>query len=158
MTLNIRIFSALFCVIACGCSIQENTQDDILPNGFMTLYLSSEESETPIELMVEVTYTPEQRERGMMHRTEFGIADAMVFNFENESILSFWMKNTLIPLDILFFDANGDFVSSATMAPCDAEPCPIYTSAEPAAIALEVPAGFVEKNSIGKGWKVSNKK
>lgn len=150
--------AAFLAFIVCGCSPSVQNESDELAPAISWLYLSDEQGDTTLELKTEIAYTPEKMEKGMMGRTGFGLIDAMAFNFEQQRVLSFWMKNTLIPMDILFFDANGDFVSSASMAPCKEDPCPIYTSAEPASIALEVPADFVEKNSIGKGWKVSNQK
>lgn len=117
------------------------------------LYEPGKEREQ-VMLGVEIVDTPEQRQKGMMSRTDFGDAQGMLFLFENEQPLSFWMKNTLIPLDVLFFDGDASFVSSATMAPCESDPCPIYASEEPAMSALEVPAGFLEKHGIGKGWKI----
>lgn len=158
MRANIFSAIALFGLIASACSAPVSDQSDELAPAIGWLYLSNPQGDTTIELTTEFAYTPEKMEKGMMGRTGFGTIDAMAFNFEQQRVLSFWMKNTLIPMDILFFDADGDFVSSASMVPCAADPCKIYESAEPASIALEVPAGFVEKNAIGEGWKVSNKK
>ncbi len=107
-----------------------------------------------VMLGAEIVDTPEQREKGMMFRTDFGDAQGMLFFFDEEQPLSFWMKNTLIPLDVLFFDDEATFVSFSTMVPCESDPCPIYSSEEPAMSALEVPAGFVKKHGIGKGWKI----
>ena len=78
----------------------------------------------------------------------------MLFIFEKPQILSFWMKSTVIPLDILFFDEGGKLVSTATMEPCAADPCQTYPSAAEAQYALEVPAGFSEQHGIGEGWRV----
>lgn len=79
----------------------------------------------------------------------------MLFVSPTEEEQSFWMKNTLIPLDILFFTSSGDFVSSTTMFPCKEDPCPTYVSTGPARFALEVNAGFVKEHGIRKGWKLS---
>ncbi len=149
---------AFLALIACGCSPSLQSESEVPAPAIGSLYLSNPQGDTTIELTTEFAYTPEKMQKGMMGRTGFGTIDAMVFNFEQQRVLTFWMKNTLIPMDILFFDIDGNFVSSASMVPCESDPCPIYASAEPASIALEVPAGFVEKNAIGKGWKVGNKK
>lgn len=76
----------------------------------------------------------------------------MLFLFPHEQVLSFWMKNTLIPLDIFYFDARGQIVSATTMEPCKADPCPSYSSEGAAQFALEVAAGFLDTN--GEEWKL----
>lgn len=101
-----------------------------------------------IELMVEVADTPEERSRGLMFREELPEGQGMLFVFDRTQTLAFWMKNTLIPLDILFFDADGFFVSAATMFPCEKDPCQMYSSGMEAQYALEVPAGFIERFDV----------
>lgn len=101
-----------------------------------------------VTIAVEVARTPEEQQKGLMGRTSLDDDQGMLFIFETQRPLSFWMKNTLIPLDILFFDAQGAFVSSATMTPCTADPCKNYPSAGLARYALEVPAGFMERKNI----------
>jgi len=104
---------------------------------------------------LEIADTPALRQKGMMGRTGFfDTSQGMLFSFEEEEILSFWMKDTLVPLDIVFFDRNANFVSATSMVPCDADPCMIYTSVEPALTAVELPSGFLAKHSVGKGWKL----
>ena len=78
----------------------------------------------------------------------------MLFIFSAPQQLSFWMKNTLIPLDILYFDSEGNFVSSSTMEPCTKDPCATYPSAGPAQYALEVNAGFAVENGINEAWSL----
>ncbi|RPI22311.1 MAG: hypothetical protein EHM57_05495, partial [Actinobacteria bacterium] len=53
----------------------------------------------------------------------------------------FWMKNTLLPLDIAFFAGDGSFVDRLTMEPCPGDPCPVYRPSGPYRLAVEVPAG-----------------
>jgi hypothetical protein len=106
-----------------------------------------------IRVQAEIAGTPEARTQGLMSRTELPEGTGMLFVMPPEqAVLTFWMKDTLIPLDILFFDEKGKFVSWAGMTPCEADPCSTYTSAGPAQYALEVPAGFVEKENVGTGW------
>lgn len=94
------------------------------------------------------------REHGLMMRTTLAAHHGMLFVFPEADPQAFWMKNTLIPLDILFFDAQGKVLSTATMTPCTADPCKIYSSKVEATMALEVPAGFIQSNGIKASWKL----
>jgi uncharacterized membrane protein (UPF0127 family) len=93
------------------------------------------------ELIVAVAETPDLRAQGLMGVTDLGGLDGMLFVFQDDSDGGFWMKNTLIPLDIVFFTADGDFVDALTMAPCPEDPCPTYRPAGSYRYALEAPAG-----------------
>lgn len=107
-----------------------------------------------ITLQVELANTYAQQERGLMNRTELPEGTGMLFSFDAEQPLNFWMKNTLIPLDIVYLDADGAFVSSTTMVPCVEDPCATYPSAGPAMRALELPVGYIKKMEIGEGWRL----
>jgi uncharacterized membrane protein (UPF0127 family) len=65
----------------------------------------------------------------------------MLFVFDTMGIYPFWMKNTLIPLDIIWLDDTLHIVDSASMVPCVNNTCPIYTPIAPARYALEITAG-----------------
>ncbi|MFC5743029.1 DUF192 domain-containing protein [Dyella tabacisoli] len=91
---------------------------------------------------VEFAIDDASRERGLMMRTELASDHSMLFVFPDSYPRSFWMKNTLIPLDILFFDADRKLVSMQLNAlPCKADPCAIYPSDQPARYVLELAAG-----------------
>lgn len=92
-------------------------------------------------LVVAVAASPSQRSQGLMGVTDLGSLDGMLFVFPVDSDGGFWMKNTLIPLDIVFFTADGGFVDSLTMAPCTEDPCPTYRPGGSYRYALEAPAG-----------------
>ena len=93
------------------------------------------------ELSVAVAETPDQRSQGLMGVTDLGGLDGMLFVFQADSDGGFWMKNTLIPLDIVFFTAGGGFVNSLTMTPCTQDPCQTYRPGGTYRYALEAPAG-----------------
>jgi uncharacterized membrane protein (UPF0127 family) len=93
------------------------------------------------ELFVAVAATGAHRQQGLMHITDLGTLSGMVFIFENDSSGAFWMKNTLIPLDIAFFDADGRFVDGFVMEPCTTENCPTYRPSGSYRYALEMMAG-----------------
>jgi len=93
------------------------------------------------ELIVAVAETPDQRSQGLMGVTDLGGLDGMLFVFQADSEGGFWMKNTLIPLDIVFFTADGGFVDALTMLPCVEDPCPTYRPDGSYRYALEALAG-----------------
>ena len=103
---------------------------------------------------VEVADTEEERAQGLMFRENLPENAGMWFVFPEPGIYAFWMKNTLIPLDVLYFDEEGKFVSVQTMNPCEHDPCKTYPSARPAKYALEVNAGFAEKEGVGEKWRL----
>jgi hypothetical protein len=72
----------------------------------------------------------------------------MLFVFEQQQQLSFWMKNTLIPLSVAYMDSEGRIIDVQDMEPLDTTPHP---SAEPAMYALEVNQGFYEERGIEVG-------
>ena len=87
----------------------------------------------------ELALTSAQRAVGLMHRTK-APADGMLFVFPSSTIGGFWMKNTLVPLKIVFFDAAGRRVRALRMTPCREEPCTIYDPGRSYRFALELPA------------------
>lgn len=122
--------------------------------GTQQLTLSSSDDTKQVHVIVEVADTPAARTHGLMERAELEEGRGMLFVFAESEILTFWMKNTLIPLEVLFFDETGEFVNLVRMQPCMNDPCPQYKSAALARYALEVNPGFWEANGIGMGWKI----
>lgn len=106
---------------------------------------------------VEVAVSPGEKERGLSGR-EFLAADAgMLFVYEEERVLSFWMKDTLIPLDIVFIDGERRVVDVQTMEPeldVATRDLTVYRSTEPARYALEVNAGVAEELGLMAGMVV----
>jgi len=108
-----------------------------------------------IALTVVVANTADERSQGLMGREELPEDHGMLFIFSVSEVVTFWMKDTLIPLDIIYFNAMGWVIDSDTMVPCTADPCKRYTSDEPASTALEVNAGFVKAKNINKEWRLA---
>jgi uncharacterized membrane protein (UPF0127 family) len=105
---------------------------------------------------VEVAADPESRTRGLMFRDSLDPNRGMLFVFEREEPLAFWMKNTRIPLDILYFDAEQRFVSMASgVPPCTTAQCPTYPSAGPARFTLELKAGVGKELRLQAGDKMA---
>ena len=140
-------------LVSCGGSSQGNVAQTGLP--MKLVYLTSEEKGIVVPVAVELALTDEQRTRGLQFREYLPQERGMLFIFENEEPRFFWMKDTLISLDIVFFNASGSYVSSASMVPCTEDPCQKYPSAGPAKYALEVVAGFAEQVGVGEGWKLA---
>jgi len=88
---------------------------------------------------IELARTPEEQQRGLMFRESLPERSGMLFLFEDDSPHRFWMKNTMIPLDMIWMDGDGRvlFVSANT-PPCKADPCPNYGPDVPAASVLEI--------------------
>ena len=144
MQANIRRFIALFVLTL-----------SLTACGKQQITISSYDGKEQVFMTVEVADSVKERSRGLMHRTSLTDGQGMLFVYPEASMLNFWMKDTLIPLEILFFDASGSFVSAATMEPCTADPCTRYPSQAASQFALEAAPGFREKHKIGVGWKLS---
>lgn len=98
---------------------------------------------------VEVADTGEKRQTGLMHRTELGRLNGMLFDFKRVQPVSMWMKNTLIPLDMIFADHRGRIVYIKEAAqPGDLS---IVRSSEPVLAVLEMRGGFVRQYHVQVG-------
>ena len=104
-----------------------------------------------------VAATDEQRQRGLMEVTDLGGYQGMVFVWDDDTSGGFWMRNTPTPLSIAWFDADGDFVSSADMEPCSATApdCPIYPAGGSYRFAVEVFQGDLERLGVGPGSRLA---
>lgn len=102
---------------------------------------------------VEVADNDEERAMGLMFREEMGIDRGMVFIHESQEPQAYWMKNTKIPLDILYFDNDRKLVSQQRdVPPCSAgNQCPPYPSNAPARYVLELNAGQAAKLKLRDG-------
>ena len=84
-----------------------------------------------------------------MFRESLPENSGMLFIFPDSSPRSFWMKNTLIPLDMIWIDESKKIVGiTENVQPCKADPCPSYPSGKPVKYVLEVNAGFAERKGI----------
>ena len=101
---------------------------------------------------LELATTPAAQEHGLMDRTSMPADHGMLFVFADSQPRTFWMKNTLIPLDMLFFDAQDRLVAiQADAQPCKTDPCSLYPSNVPARYVLELNAGTAAKLGLRKG-------
>jgi uncharacterized membrane protein (UPF0127 family) len=101
---------------------------------------------------VELADTRQKQALGLMFRDSMPADQGMLFIFPNEAPRSFWMKNTRIALDIMYFDKHLKLVSiSADTPPCRVNRCPSYPSVVPAKYVLELNAGTASALGVGLG-------
>ncbi|MBT3348979.1 DUF192 domain-containing protein [bacterium] len=89
---------------------------------------------------VEIADTPDSRTMGLMNRHVLPQNGGMLFVFDAPKIHSFWMKNTLIPLDVIWISSEKKVVDFQKLLPCESEPCPIYSPSEKSQWVLEIGA------------------
>jgi uncharacterized membrane protein (UPF0127 family) len=105
---------------------------------------------------VEVAADLESRKIGLMHVPKLAADQGMLFVFEWQGQHSFWMKNTLIPLDMVFIDQDKQVVDLHTAQPCKKnQECPSYTSKAKSRYVLEVNAGTFSEEIIGSKVEIN---
>ncbi len=104
---------------------------------------------------VEIADSPDEWATGLMNRSFLPEGKGMLFVFSDSRQRSFWMKNTLIPLDIIFISDDFKIVDMTTLYPCVLDPCPSYLSKAPARYVLEVNANYTRNNNIALGNKAA---
>jgi hypothetical protein len=105
-------------------------------------------------ITAELARTDEERARGLMFRKRILPDQGMLFVFEEEELHSFWMKNTLVALDILWLGRDRRIVHiAADVPPCKADPCPSYGPDAPASYVLELKAG----EALARGLKAGDR-
>lgn len=104
---------------------------------------------------VELARTPEEQAQGLMFRENLPEKTGMLFLFPGKAVHRFWMKNTMIPLDMIWLDDAGKvlFVSANT-PPCKADPCPSYGPEAPASNVLEIAGGKAAREKITVGSSI----
>ena len=113
----------------------------ILPDGF--------------EITLELAVTEEEAIQGLRFRPSMADEDGMLFLFSAPGRHSIWMKDTWIPLDIVFLDGDGTVTQLVADAqPCKVDPCPTYTPERPIAAMLELVAGSAARHGIKAGERL----
>lgn len=107
-----------------------------------------------INVIAEIASTPEARETGLMGRRVLPAGSGMIFIYPRDERMSFWMKNTRVPLSIAFIDSRGVFREIFDMKPFDLTP---VKSSGFRRFALEVPQGWFSENGIAAGSTLSGK-
>lgn len=146
-------------------SIMVNFKSALLLSFFLLAYPIASHSETrtcriaiinssgdTVQLRAEIADTEDLRLTGLMRRSSIGTNDGMLFVFEREQMLSFWMKNTSIPLSIAYIGKDGIIRDILDMKPFDISVT--YPSSRPALYALEMNRGWFNQNNIRRGCRL----
>ncbi|MCL2878928.1 MAG: DUF192 domain-containing protein [Treponema sp.] len=145
MNFKFRFFRQLFLFvlfsgIACAgfsCSRLETVQLRIERKG-----------KEPVSIRTELARTDAQLKLGLMHRKKLADGNGMLFIFDRDQVMAFWMKDTLIPLSIAFIAVDGRIVEIKDMAPLDLN---TVFSSRSVRYALEVPQGWFGRAGISPG-------
>lgn len=143
---NTLAFLAVFSlVVSSACTVDEGKQEQESKVCFKDRCIA-----------VEVATTPEERARGLMFRESLERGRGMLFIYDREGVYSFWMKNTLIPLDIVWINSSRDIVYiNRDTQPCKTEPCASVNPGVNALYVLEVNGGVAEGLNLTLGEKAS---
>jgi uncharacterized protein len=139
----------LLVFVASACSSGVNQR--LLPTGTLRVTTAS----GPVTLSVEVAADGRSRGLGLMGRPRLATDSGMVFLFEQPHSGGFWMKNTLIPLSIAFWDGSGRILRILDMAPCRTDPCPVYYPDVMYAGAVEANRGWFSAHGVRPGDRVA---
>jgi len=101
-----------------------------------------------VVVKAEIALTQAQHEQGLMYRKVLKDGEGMLFVFQNDQLLSFWMKNTLVPLSIAYISYDGRILEIYDMQPGNLDP---VRSSRSVRYALEVPQGWFSRASIAAG-------
>jgi uncharacterized membrane protein (UPF0127 family) len=124
----------------------------VVPEGFGQVAATVSAADgTECELCLWLAETGSQRALGLMYVTDVGGPDGMIFRYDSPNTSAFWMKNTVMPLSIAFYDQGGAYLDAFDMAPCTADPCPTYPTPANFTDAIEVPQGMLDELGIKPG-------
>jgi uncharacterized protein len=119
-----------------------------------TLSLTQLATINQVKLKLAVAATPLQQQMGLMYRASLPDDEGMLFNFDPARPVAFWMKNTLIPLDMLYIRSGVVREIQANIPPCKTDPCPSYPSKTTIDQVIEIQGGLAEKLGIKVGDRV----
>lgn len=152
VTIGLAVYFLLKPDSKSGISDQTETVDIPFRNQGELFFTSQQNGDTLAGIEIEVADNDQLRARGLMYRRTLPENAGMLFIQGMEEMQSFWMKNTYIPLDILFVNANKEIVT------IHANTTPLkewnYASTKPALYVVEVNAGFSGRHGIGTGDRI----
>ena len=156
---RVMVLLAVLGLAACGAACAHaRTRTGAVPNPSLDLpqgNLTIAGSGGPeLSLHVQIAQTPQSQQKGLMGVTKMPDHVGMAFLFGESTSTAFWMKDTLIPLDIAFWDSKGRIVATFTMTPCRSDSCPVYQPAATYVSSVEMNAGLLAARGIKTGDKV----
>jgi len=107
-----------------------------------------------LKIEAELAIDDRTRARGLMFRESMPQDAGMLFVFPYVDRHSFWMKNTLIPLDLIWLNERKEIVYVTTAQPCGKDPCDSYVPMQKAKYVLEVNGGYVKRNNVQLGTRL----
>lgn len=153
MLKNKGLFIALAAALVAGGSVSVLAKKAASAEAGSTVPLTIASGKRQYAFKVEVARTGAEQARGLMFRTHLGADRGMIFPMSPPRFASFWMKNTLIPLDMLFIRSDGTIANIAARAvPHSLEP---VSSSEPVGAVLEIEGGRAAKLGLKPGDRVS---
>ncbi|WP_157015343.1 DUF192 domain-containing protein [Mesorhizobium xinjiangense] len=147
-----RLFAILTLVIAATACLSPSLAQDapmVLPVDPASLTADTVEGRQTFA--IEIADDPEERSRGLMFRTRMAENHGMLFIFEQTRPLGFWMKNTPLPLDLVFIGEDGRVVDVLRGEPFSTDP---ISPGQPARFVLELNAGIAQKTGIVTGVRI----
>jgi uncharacterized membrane protein (UPF0127 family) len=137
--------AALLCAALQGCAAEDEKPQGRLETTELAI---RRKDGTGAVVLAELARSDEQRRRGLMGRKSLPDGEGMLFVFETDRTLSFWMKNTLIPLSIAFISHDGRILEIHDM---ESQSLRSVQSSRSARYALEVPQGWFARSGVGPG-------
>lgn len=138
-----HLFYSVFFTILCAFTIACSTPPEVPYAQIGNDYVS-----------IEVMDSDKERQKGLMYREQLGADNGMLFIFETTRKLTFWMKNTLIPLDMIFISEDMKVINILTATPCTKDPCTLYSSESPSKYVLEVNEDWSQSHNVQVGDEV----
>jgi uncharacterized membrane protein (UPF0127 family) len=139
------LFALCFSLLTTACVSAEEKAQPKLQTARMSI---ANQDGLDVGLTVEIARTAEEKAKGLMFRKKLDDGEGMLFIFERDQIMSFWMKNTMIPLSIAFITSGGRITDIKDMTPLSLSS---VRSSRSVRYALEAPQGWFERSGITVG-------
>jgi len=158
----VKNIGSLLLAVICFIAYSNYVSDELTPMTYDDMYAESSFDQPTVVLTdkdsnrsyvnIEIADTVYERAVGLMFREELAENSGMLFVFKDDSNVAFWMKNTIMPLDIIYISKDLEIGSISKKAqPCEIETCPSYSPDDLYRYVLEVNGGYTELHNIRVG-------